>query len=235
MVFGVFFCYQQRDERGRRQNHTRQESGRDGKRHLPQDQGGIEMKNTVCSILKELTELVLGIRQEEMEEMADQLCRAYKKQPVFLDGAGRSRWVVRAFANRLMDLGFECYLAGDMTAPALKEQDLWFILTGSGKTDSLALMAQTAQTLGARTLVITCEKDSPICRNAETAIILPGTTGHKEETRFSFTQPAGSCFEQLSWLVCDGLVLLLEERLGVGDIKHNAYSDNQPESSHNIF
>lgn len=173
------------------------------------------MENTVCSILKELTDLAGEIRQEELEEMAGQLCRAYKKHPVFLAGAGRSGCVVRAFANRLMHLGFECYLAGDVTAPALKKQDFLFILSGSGKTGSLALMAQTAQTLGARILTITLQKDSPIGRTAETALILPGTTRLQDKARFSSIQPAGSCFEQLSWLACDGLVLLLKDRLGV--------------------
>ncbi|MGM9946914.1 MAG: hypothetical protein ACI32A_02515, partial [Floccifex sp.] len=69
------------------------------------------MTNTVNKILEELMHLSSYIQEEELEEICDQLMEAHhKKHSIFLAGAGRSGCVVKAFTNRLMHLGFRCFV-----------------------------------------------------------------------------------------------------------------------------
>src|SRR5687767_11860125 len=56
------------------------------------------------------------------------------KRRIFLYGRGRSGFVARAFAVRLMHLGFQTYVVGEtITAPVAK-QDVVILVSGSGTT-----------------------------------------------------------------------------------------------------
>ena len=51
---------------------------------------------------------------------------------IYVIGAGRSGLVAKAFAMRLMHLGFHAYVVGETITPALKTGDLMVIFSGSG-------------------------------------------------------------------------------------------------------
>ncbi len=170
---------------------------------------------TVQRILKELCDLANYIDENEIDSICNHLINAKEhNKNIFLAGAGRSGCVVRAFANRLMHLGFQCYMAGEITAPPIKKEDIFFALSGSGKTGSLVNMANTAKKQKADILTITLQKEGTIGTMAQAAIVLPGNTRLQEDsTSFTSIQPVGSCFEQLSFLTCDGIILKLKEIL----------------------
>lgn len=171
---------------------------------------------TVQRILKELCDLVNYIDENEIDSICKRLINAKEhNKNIFLAGAGRSGCVVRAFANRLMHLGFHCYMAGEITAPPIKKEDILFVVSGSGKTSSLVNMANTAQKQEADILTITLQKEGTIGTMVQAAITLPGNTRLQDDFSTSFTsiQPVGSCFEQLSFLTCDGIILKLKEIL----------------------
>lgn len=171
---------------------------------------------TVQRILKELCDLANYIDENEIDAVCRRLISAQEhNKNIFLAGAGRSGCVVRAFANRLMHLGFHCYIAGEITAPPIKKDDIFFALSGSGKTGSLVNMANTAKKQEADIVTITLQKEGTIGTMAQAAIILPGNTRLQDDSSDSFTsiQPVGSCFEQLSFLTCDGIILKLKEIL----------------------
>lgn len=174
------------------------------------------IKMTVQRILKELCDLANYIDENEIDAICRHLISAYEhNQNIFLAGAGRSGCVVRAFANRLMHLGFNCYIAGEITAPPIKKEDIFFALSGSGKTGSLVNMATTAQKQEADILTITLQKEGTLGTMAQAMVVLPGNTRLQDNYAASFTsiQPVGSCFEQLSFLTCDGIILKLKEIL----------------------
>ncbi|MGM9947779.1 6-phospho-3-hexuloisomerase, partial [Floccifex sp.] len=123
--------------------------------------------------------------------------------------------VVKAFTNRLMHLGFRCFVVGDVTTPPIHKDDILFILSGSGKTSSLVEMAKKAKEYGASILTITLQKEGNIAKIAKACIVLPGTTRLQNKVLFESIQPIGSSFEQLSWLTCDALILLLKQKLGL--------------------
>ena len=86
------------------------------------------------SILQELTENEKRVSQDEMEKFADAILKADR---IFVAGAGRSGFVARAFANRLMHMGLTVFFVGEPTTPAIKAGDLLVIGSGSGETGSL--------------------------------------------------------------------------------------------------
>ena len=96
------------------------------------------------SILQELTENEKRVSQDEMEKFADAILKADR---IFVAGAGRTGFVARAFANRLMHMGMTVFFVGEPTTPAIKAGDLLVIGSGSGETGSLVVMAQKAMFL----------------------------------------------------------------------------------------
>ena len=163
-------------------------------------------------ILEELTHNAEQIRQEELEGFADQIQRAKR---VFVAGAGRSGFVARAFSNRLMHLGLTVYFVGEPTTPAIQAGDLLIITSGSGETGSLKVMAQKAKKQGAALATITIYPQASIGSLADAVITVPGSTPKSElaDTAVS-VQPMGNAFEQLLWLICDTVVIILMKRLG---------------------
>ena len=163
-------------------------------------------------ILEELTRNAEQIRQEELEGFADQIQKAKR---VFVAGAGRSGFVARAFSNRLMHLGLTVYFVGEPTTPAIQAGDLLIITSGSGETGSLKVMAQKAKKQGAALATITIYPQASIGSLADAVITVPGSTPKSElaDTAVS-VQPMGNAFEQLLWLICDTVVIILMKRFG---------------------
>lgn len=163
-------------------------------------------------IIAELMENADEIRQEELEQFADQIEAAKR---LFVVGTGRSGFVARAFSNRLMHLGFTVYFVGEPTTPSVQEGDLLIILSGSGETGSLKVMAQKAKKLGAKLATLTIFPEAAIGSLADAVIKAPGVTPKSNlENHAVSIQPMGNAFEQLSWLICDNIIIILMKRLG---------------------
>ena len=86
---------------------------------------------TVKKILDELQYFSNLIREDEVIRMEAEIQKAVR---IFVAGAGRSGFVSRGFANRLMHLGYTAYFVGDTTTPPIQPGDLLVIGSGSGKT-----------------------------------------------------------------------------------------------------
>lgn len=171
-----------------------------------------EYKAILGGILGELTENAKRIDPESLDRFADVLLAGER---IFIAGAGRSGFVARAFSNRLMHLGLTVYFVGEPTTPAIREGDVLVIGSGSGETGSLVVMAQKAHKIGARIATITIHPEASIGRLADAAVVIPGATPKSElgDTVKSI-QPMGNAFEQMSWIVCDAIVMILMDKLG---------------------
>ncbi|MDD7770105.1 6-phospho-3-hexuloisomerase [Suipraeoptans intestinalis] len=160
-------------------------------------------------ILKELEEKSSRIRGEQIRDAVREIQTGKR---IFVAGVGRSGFVARAFSNRLMHLGLTVYVAGDATTPKIGEGDLFFVISGSGETDSLKAMAEKAKQCKARLGLLTIFKESCLGRKADVVIEIPGATPKSTlDQKETSIQPMGSAFEQLAWIVCDTLILGLME------------------------
>lgn len=175
------------------------------------------MKESVLlAIIDELTRAAEQVKQEDIDNLADLLERSNR---VFVAGAGRSGFMVRAFVNRLMHLGFTAYFVGEPTTPAIQKGDLLIIGSGSGETGSLATMAKKATAQEASVALITIYPESTIGKLSSTTVSLPGSTQKSEfgKGTVSTIQPLGSLFEQLLLLTCESVVLTIKTRKNMTD------------------
>jgi len=168
-------------------------------------------ENTV-SILRELEHNAQHIDNDQAQQLIDRIRRA---RHIFLQGAGRSGIAIRAFANRLMHLGFRVSVVGEISSPHTRPGDLLIIGSGSGETASLVSLAQAAAARGVEVALVTLKKESAIGRLAGCVLVLPGAvkTEHAQKEG-QFSQPMGSAFEQLCFITYDAIVLELMKQLG---------------------
>ena len=130
---------------------------------------------------------------------------------VFLYGRGRSGFVARAFAVRLMHLGYQTYVIGEtITAPVQKE-DVVVLVSGSGSTYPVVMTAELGRRQGATVVAITAQPDSEVARLAHVIVSLTPPDGNGERARLA---PLGTLFETSAWLFFDAVVAILMARLG---------------------
>lgn len=165
----------------------------------------------VNTIINELSENSSQIDGQQLEEAVQMILDANR---VFIAGSGRSGFVGRAFANRLMHMGLTMYFTGETTTPSIREGDLLFVLSGSGSTASHVSNTNVAKKVGAKVLTITIFPENTIGSLADQCVVLPGYTYKSDSTdQIETKQLAGSMFEQLSWITCDAIAMELKERL----------------------
>ena len=78
----------------------------------------------------------------------------------------------------------------------------------------MVALAQKAKNSGVKIALITMDAESKIAKLADVVVILPGVSPKLKNKGINLTsiQPMGSAFEQMVFLVCDGIILELMER-----------------------
>lgn len=123
---------------------------------------------------------------------------------VFVIGNGRSGLAAQMAAMRLMHLGLDVHVAGEVTAPAVADGDVLIAISGSGTTATVVAAADTANRVGARVIAVTTASRSPLADRATTVLTIPAAEKRDFANSNSF-QYAGSLFEQGVLLAFDAL------------------------------
>ncbi|MEN2999293.1 MAG: 6-phospho-3-hexuloisomerase [Acidilobaceae archaeon] len=179
--------------------------------------------------MKEIANFVLRSSEEldtrAIDSFLDVLLNAYhKKSKVLVMGAGRSGLVGRAFAMRLLHLGFNAFVLGDTIVPSIREGDVVVAISGSGRTQLIMTAAEAAKRVGAYMVAVTSYPDSPLGNMSDLVIRLPGRTKMSSMTDYFARQilgiheplaPLGTLFEDTAVIFFDGVVYSLMVRLGV--------------------
>ncbi|RLF37682.1 MAG: 6-phospho-3-hexuloisomerase, partial [Thermoplasmata archaeon] len=93
-----------------------------------------------------LQEKIKDILGKVSEEDITKLCKLLlKAKRIFVYGAGRSGLVAKAFAIRLVHLGFQAYVIGETITPPVRVGDLVLIISGSGETMPSVMTADIAR------------------------------------------------------------------------------------------
>lgn len=129
---------------------------------------------------------------------------------IFVYGAGRSGLVAKAFAIRLVHLGFHTFVIGETITAPVQKGDLVIIVSGSGETIPAVMTAEIAHNLGAKVVSITGKKNSDIAKFADVTLFISSSC--KEISRKKYA-PLGTLFEASVWILFDGIIAdLLENR-----------------------
>lgn len=107
------------------------------------------------------------------------------KGKILVLGWGRSGFMGKAFAMRLMHLGFEVYVIGETIAPGATPDDLVIVVSGSGMTDpvvaELQRMIREAETI--KIIAFTSRSRSITGRLADLVIKVAGREEAADTTK----------------------------------------------------
>jgi len=171
----------------------------------------MSINQSMGKIVEELDTVLSKIDYQKTEAFINKILKADK---IFLAGAGRSGFMIKAAAMRLMHLGLNSFVVGETITQGIKEGDLLIIGSGSGETASLVSMAKRASDIGATVGLITIFPDSSIGRLASEIIEISAPTPKSNKVQqFSSIQPMGSLFEQCLLLTLDCMIISLMEKL----------------------
>ncbi len=172
-----------------------------------------EVLSSMRLIIENLKEVIDKLDREAIKAM---LQKTFDGNQVFVMGAGRSGLVAKAFAMRLMHLGFSVYVVGETTTPAVLPQDVVIAISGSGETRTIADLGKLAKDIGSTLITITSKKDSTLGRISDIAVIIPSKTkndpdeaGYLERHMrgdYKKMPPLGTTFEITALVFLDSVV-----------------------------
>lgn len=175
-----------------------------------------------CNECEHLT-LSMELMADHIKDIAQRLDKESIKKTIeyimnadsiFITGAGRSGLVGKAFAMRLMHLGFTSYVVGESTTPAVHKNDVVIAISGSGETRSISDLGRIAKDIGATLITVTSNKDSTLGHISDATLEIHGRS--KEDTggylerhmrgEYSHLTPLGTSFEISSLVFLDALI-----------------------------
>jgi 6-phospho-3-hexuloisomerase len=176
-------------------------------------------------IRHEVDRSIESVDPEQLRRFVDLLIVTKAKgKRVLLVGAGRSGLVAKAFALRLMHLGFSVYVHGETITPSIGKGDLVIAISGSGTTKLVVTAAEIAKGLGARVLAVTSHSESRLAVIADQLMLVRGRTKAPQEKDYLSRQmlgeheslaPLGTVFEIACSIFLDcviaAIMTLLEE------------------------
>jgi len=151
-------------------------------------------------IQKKIKTILEQIPNSEIEKVNELF---FKSNRIFVYGAGRSGLVAKAFAIRLVHLGFQTFVIGETIIEPVQRGDLVIIVSGSGETIPAVMSAEIAQKLGAKVVSITGKKRSEIAKYADITLYVSASCNDVERKKYA---PLGTLFEASVWVLFDGFI-----------------------------
>lgn len=178
-------------------------------------------------LLRSIEAALNGLNPVEVELILSSLQEAQKERSkVLIIGAGRSGLVGKAFAMRLMHLGFDVYVLGETITPHVGDNDLVIVISGSGTTSGPLNAANMAKKLNSKVIAITSKENSPLAKTADLVVDIPGRQDIAKEDEYTSRQlkgqheslaPMGTMFEDTCMIFLDSVIAELMNRMGVSE------------------
>ena len=186
----------------------------------------LEAMREIASFIYRAADVIDPSEVEKFVDLLIDVYRANGRRIVLVMGAGRSGLVGRAFAMRLMHMGFHVYVLGDTIVPSVRKGDVVIAISGSGRTRLIVTAAEAAKQVGATVVAITTYPDSPLGRLADLVVKVPGRAKTAKMDDYFARQilgvheplaPMGTLFEDTTMVFLDGVVYSLMRRLEISE------------------
>lgn len=168
------------------------------------------IRETARQILAEIDRVLSQVNEEEIEELCDAIVSARR---IVVYGLGREGLAMRGFAMRMMHLGLDVAVVGDVTTPPIGPGDLFLVSCGPGYLSTVQSLTGVARQAGSRIAMLTAQPRALLPQQADLLVCLPAQTMAEGE-QSSSTQAMGSAFEQALWILLDALLPRLQTALG---------------------
>jgi len=174
--------------------------------------------NTVQDMIRlmasKIEEMANYLSDEQIQCFIDEILNAER---IYVMGAGRSGLVAKAFAMRLMHLGFKSYVIGETITPAMKKGDIIVAFSGSGETKTIAELCETAKSIGGSICLVSSKKESRIGKIADSVVVIESHRDivDDESAEYEIRQmmgehksfaPLGTLFETASMVFSDSII-----------------------------
>lgn len=185
--------------------------------------------------INEMMQNVLEVSEELDETTINEMMGIIiASKNIFVLGLGRSGLVAKAFAMRLMHLGFSVYVVGETITPAIHDDDCLVAISGSGETSYIISTANITDKRGAKIIAVTSYEQSTLASLADLVIPVKGRTKIDMEKDYIKRQmggkhqslaPLGTLFEISTLIVLDGFIAELMNKIEKTEedmkLKHN--------------
>jgi len=157
-------------------------------------------RESVEYIQKKIKEILGRISEDDVNRVKDLF---FQSNRIFVYGAGRSGLVAKAFAIRLVHLGFQTFVIGETISAPVTKGDLVIIVSGSGETIPAVMTAEIAHDIGAKVVSITAKKRSEIAKYADVTLFISSNCNEEERKKYA---PLGTLFEASVWIILDSII-----------------------------
>ncbi len=141
-----------------------------------------KVKKVVKEMLHNATWSVEQLNEEDMKGIIDIFPKAKK---IFVLGVGHSGLIGKVFAMKLAHLGFNSYVVGDVTTPALNSGDVMVAISQSGETPTIITLCQKAKKLGGKIIAITSSPKSTLSKLADHSVFIRAKSKDIDFANFS--------------------------------------------------
>ena len=117
---------------------------------------------SVQQVINETHSLLHTLDMEKITEWLCALSSKWTKRRIFFWARGRSFLILRGFAMRLMHMGYQVHIVGEVDCPSIDKDDVLIVASGSGSTGSILLFAEKAKKIGASVAAIIGKPETPL-------------------------------------------------------------------------
>jgi 6-phospho-3-hexuloisomerase len=161
----------------------------------------------LIKFLEKLEKHVSAVKDELEPTQIEELIKAIENaRNIFVMGAGRSGFIAKAFAMRLMHLGYKVYVVGETVTPRIGTKDVLISISGSGETTSVVNISRKAKDIGSKLVAVTHRKDSTLARMSDVVVLLKAKIKTQKDWELANIAPLGTMFELTAMVFLDGLV-----------------------------
>jgi 6-phospho-3-hexuloisomerase len=169
-------------------------------------------QKTADAVLNELNAVVHSIDDISVEELKKLLLQSDK---IFFVGVGRVLLSVQSIVKRLNHIGINAHYVGEITEPAITENDLLVVCSASGTTIYPLAIARKAKKIGVPVIHIGSNPNSELRDIADFMIRIPARTKLSLDDEIDSCQPMTSLFEQSLLIFGDILCKMIFDDMGI--------------------
>ena len=164
--------------------------------------------DSINYIQRKISDILSTVSEEDIEKIKKFF---FTSNRIFVYGAGRSGLVAKAFAIRLVHLGFQTFVIGETITAPVQKGDLVVIVSGSGETIPAVMTAEIAHNIKANVVSITGKKESDIAKFADITLFIASDCNETKREKYA---PLGTLFEASVWVLLDGIIADLLDSKG---------------------
>jgi 6-phospho-3-hexuloisomerase len=173
------------------------------------------MEHVLRTMAHQALSEVGGVLSSLASDTGERLCNELlKARRIACYGVGREGLMMKALCMRLMHVGLDAHVVGDMTTPPIGPGDLLLVSAGPGEFSTVLALMTVARKAGARTVVVTAQPVGTAAGRADAVIHLPAQTMANDQSGAASLLPMGSLYEAVQLVFFDLISIMLRDKTG---------------------